>query len=179
MNKEDEQIAKHKLFGEAKQNSEKTELTNLQNELSQINQQLVTLTNTNQIEIDETPLLQEAAVLSDAVNESKRLLDEIRGKYYQSKRKRDEAYSEIGDFQSEKQSMESELLKLMKRQNDLTLYKEAGSFFTNLEVKACPHCETEISDVKSQQELTAHVCKLCGEPAQDRKIEDEELASKE
>ena len=61
---------------------------------------------------------------------------------------------------------------------NVELYKEAGSFFSNLDIKVCPHCEIEVTDDRKENELHKHECSLCGETSTEQKVKEEELQAK-
>lgn len=60
----------------------------------------------------------------------------------------------------------------------MELYQQAESFFSNLEIKVCPHCEIEVSESKKVQERASHTCSLCGETPTEQKIDEAELQEK-
>ncbi|MDH5665812.1 MAG: hypothetical protein OEY10_05910, partial [Nitrosopumilus sp.] len=51
-----------------------------------------------------------------------------------------------------------------RRINELQEYIDLGIFFSNLEVKNCPHCESKISKQRKAREKEKQRCMLCNEP---------------
>ncbi|WP_237275614.1 hypothetical protein [Tenacibaculum ovolyticum] len=57
----------------------------------------------------------------------------------------------------------------------MNLYQDTGSFFSNLEIKSCPHCEKSVSETKVSSELELHDCRLCGTKSEVKKIDSAEI----
>ena len=126
----------------------------------------------------EKPLLEEYTTIQSRVNrirKDQRALQEI---YQSAKDKILLLEIEIHNFSEDKKKIEAEIFRLNKQDLNIDLYKQAESFFTNLEIKACPHCEIVVSEEKKKMEYTSHVCSLCGEVPTHQKAELGELEAK-
>lgn len=85
---------------------------------------------------------------------------------------------EIANFEHDQRKINDEINRLTKQENNVQLYKATESFFSNLEIKVCPHCEIEINESKRENERAKHTCCLCGETPTHKKVEESELDAK-
>ncbi|MFL0070560.1 hypothetical protein [Tenacibaculum maritimum] len=81
-------------------------------------------------------------------------------------------------LEKDENKINKELNKLTKQELNYSLYQETEIFFSNLNIKICPHCETEVSQEKKNREKIDHTCSLCGEHSDVKKVEKEELLLK-
>lgn len=82
--------------------------------------------------------------------------------------------NEIKQFIDEIKAREGEVKKIEKDILQKSLFVDTDSFFTNLEVYECPHCEHPVSTEKKTEERNSHKCSLCGTTATTKKSDDEQ-----
>ncbi len=69
---------------------------------------------------------------------------------------------QVKEYDQEESRISKEIIKTLKRINDLNEYVELGQFFSNLEVKHCPTCNHEVANnIKSN--TGKKICPLCHE----------------
>lgn len=71
-------------------------------------------------------------------------------------------YNMVKEYEQEENRISREIIKTLKRINDLSEYVEVGRFFSNLEVKHCPICNHEVS-TNSKFIKGKKICSLCHE----------------
>lgn len=81
--------------------------------------------------------------------------------------------SEINQFSEEIKAREREVSRIEKDILQKELFVDTDSFFTNLEVHECPHCEHPVSAAKKDEERSLRKCSLCGTSISTRKSDDE------
>lgn len=64
---------------------------------------------------------------------------------------------------SETQRIRREMLKTQRQIADIEEYLEVGIFFSNLDIKQCPSCSHEVTDVKKKKAASEKVCSLCND----------------
>jgi hypothetical protein len=80
--------------------------------------------------------------------------------------------NEIKQFSDEIKAREGEVTKIGKEILQRELFVDTESFFTNLEVHECPHCEHPVNAEKKAEERDSHICSLCGTPVITKKSDD-------
>jgi hypothetical protein len=82
--------------------------------------------------------------------------------------------NEVKQFSDEIRAREKEVVKIGKEILQKELFVDTDSFFTNLEVYECPHCEHTISAERKAVERDSHKCSLCGTSVTLKKSDDEQ-----
>ena len=173
-----EDIGKLKLIDNSKNETKKSKYSQLQKRHLEILKILETLNKDNQINFDEKPLIEEYNRLQEKINENRKTSRIAKSAYQFEKYTADSLEEEIRNLQHDLHKMNDEVNKLTKQELNVVLYKETESFFSNLEIKVCPHCEVEVSNDKKEAERKTHKCSLCGETSVTQRIEEEELQEK-
>jgi uncharacterized coiled-coil DUF342 family protein len=113
--------------------------------------------------------------IQDRVNESRKK-QRLASEEFQKENTRLRALEEeIENLEHDERKIRDEINQLTKKELNVSLYKDAQGFFSNLDIKVCPHCETDIAEDRKALERQNHVCSLCGETATLQKVEDDEL----
>lgn len=173
-----EKIGKINLREESKTETTKANKDKIEKRYAIVSKQLESLRKSGKINFDEKPLIEEYNMIQEKVNEirkQQRILNEL---YLTEKSKQEPFEDELRNLKDDKRKIETEINKLTKNELNIELYKQAESFFSNLEIKTCPHCENEVDENKKANERLNHVCSLCGKKSTQQKIEESELLEK-
>lgn len=81
----------------------------------------------------------------------------------------------LQELQSEKTNMSKQIIQLKKNIYRLEEELAFGAFFSNLEVKMCPRCESAITSEKKLTEKNDHKCMLCESELTENTEEYEEI----
>lgn len=173
-----EKIGKLNLVDQSKGEMTKAEKLKIQNEKDDIEKKLNLLNEQQNIQLDDKPLVDEYNKIKEQLNENRKKSRDIQTKREDSQAKFHIFGIEIENFKSDQKKIEDEVNRLEKQRLNLELYKETGSFFSNLEIKSCPHCDHIVTDEKKATELKNKECSLCGEVSNVQKIDQEELLTK-
>ncbi len=178
LNREEEEIGKIKIVEASTEKSNKDDKVKLDKDLEKINKDLSNLEKLSNASFDTNPLIEEQLKLQDSINKTLKDHREASSKYNNAVEEKNKKLQENDDFKRDLEVVDNEITRLEKQRVNMNLYQEAGSFFTNLEIKTCPHCETVVSQEKIKDESEHHNCRLCGTEATLQKIDNEELAAK-
>lgn len=178
LNKEEEEIGKIKLIAASIEKNTNDSKENLDKELEKVNKELEKLEKLNTISFDINPLIEEQVKLQDSINKTLADHRDASAKYNLVIEAKNKKLQENEEYKRDLSVVDIEITRLEKQRINMILYQEAGSFFTNLEIKTCPHCETDVSQDKIKEESEHHNCRLCGKEATLQKIDNEELAAK-
>jgi len=173
-----EDIGKIKLTHKTKTETTKEKKIKLLNRYEFISKELGNLKESSKITFNEKPLIEEYNNIQEKINlirRQQRLLNET---YQTEKDKQYLINKELVNLEIDKHKIEGEINKHEKQKLNIELYKQAGSFFSSLDIKICPHCETDVSDSKKTIERENHICSLCGELSTQQKVEKAELQAK-
>ncbi|TAJ07946.1 hypothetical protein DMA11_21870 [Marinilabiliaceae bacterium JC017] len=173
-----EEIGKIKLTDKSKAETTKAKKEKVNKRLLEAQKELAEIKKSGQITFDENPLIEEYNRIQETVNEirkRKRLANEA---YQTEINKKLPLETEIRNLKNDHHKIETEINKLSKQELNIELYKQTESFFSNLDIKTCPHCEIDISENKKKNEQEKHVCSLCGEISTQQKVEETELLEK-
>ncbi|WP_345951313.1 hypothetical protein ABDD95_07735 [Mucilaginibacter sp. PAMB04274] len=130
------------------------------------------------VTFSEKAFVAEYSTIQNKVNEVRRQ-QRIAEDAYRAEQAKQRPYDEeLSNLLEDKQKIQAEITRLSKQEINVELYRQAESFFTNLDIKLCPHCETEVSEHKKEKEHVSHACSLCGETPTEQKIDEEELKEK-
>jgi len=150
----------------------------LEDKLKNVEQQLKQLSSHRKITFDEKPLIEEYSKTQVRVNEIRKQQRLASHALQQKKHELELVNEEFSNLEKDQQRIKQEISTLKKQENELDLYQQTESFFTNLDIKSCPHCETSITDERKQQEHEHHICGLCGETSKVQKVEEAEIMQK-
>ena len=150
----------------------------LSSRLDVVRKQLQEISKSSQVNFDEKPLMLEYTKLQTRVNDLRRKQRIVEQKHSDKKNELELLGEEIQNLKQDSNNIRREITALQKQEHDLTLYKDAGSFFTNLEIEYCPHCDTTVSEEKKKKEHEHHICGLCGEKSTTQRVEQEEILQK-
>ncbi|WP_297334593.1 hypothetical protein [Flavobacterium sp.] len=173
-----EAIGKKKLFDKNKLEFTKSTKVQLEKRLSVVQLEQKALQEGQKIEFNERPLIEEYNKLSQKVNETRKQQRIITDTYQAVKNDLVALETEVQSLESDKGKVLLEITKLKKRELNIDIYRQSESFFTNLEIKTCPHCEKKVSEEKKKIEIEDRICSLCGEESKDQKIDPEEINEK-
>lgn len=130
------------------------------------------------VSFDDKELVEEYLTIKNTVNEVRKQLRIAEEAYSSELARKRPIENELQNLLDDSKKIETEINRLSKQELNVELYRQAESFFTNLEIKVCPHCEIDVSKEKKEKELLDHTCSLCGEQPKQQKIEEEELKEK-
>jgi len=177
-NREDEEIGKLKLTDERNEKNKKSDQEGIKKELSGIIESLKQLEETGKLNFNTKPLIEEQLKLQNSINLKLKNYREASQNYNKAIAKRDKRKDDVKASKHDLSTVQNEITRLQKQILEMNLYQEAGSFFTNLEIKTCPHCETTVADSKIIAELETHDCRLCGTKSEEQKVDDTEIQYK-
>ena len=173
-----EDIGKLQLIDKAKVKTTKEKNEQLQKRSEEVNTILNELTKKVSVTYDDKPLIEEYNKIYELVNNNRKE-ERAATDFFQSKTLETiHAEQELKNLLTDKNKLEKEITKLTKQISNIQIYKESEIFFSNLDIKSCPHCEKNISEAKKASELQDHICGLCGEAATDEKTETSEIEEK-
>lgn len=173
-----EKIGKIKLIEKSKTETTKEKKEDLEKRLTTVTRELEAVKNGSKIVFDERSLVTEYNDLQKKVNTLRRQQRELNETYLNEKKKLPPLEEEIDNLERDRRKIKTEIDKLSKRSLGIDLYKEAGSFFSNLDIKTCPHCEVKVTEERKEEELSDHKCSLCGETSTESRVEEAELEDK-
>ena len=173
-----EEIGKLKLTDKFRKETTKSEKAKIEKRHTVVTEELKKLREGREIRFDEKPLIEEYTRIQEQVNENRKEGRAASEAYQTEQNKIGPLEAEIGNLESDKKKIEDEITRLLKQELNVELYKEAGSFFSNLDIKVCPHCEVVVTEEKKENERHNHECSLCGETSTQQKVEEEELQAK-
>ena len=150
----------------------------IEKEYRKVISDLEQLRKDGKITFNDEPLIKEYARIQERVSTNLKKRRSANENYLLEQKKVQPIKDEIENLQNDRNRVNSEISRLEKQALNLKLYKEAGSFFSNLDIKVCPHCENEVTDERKKNEHFNHECSLCGETSNQQKVEEEELTQK-
>lgn len=146
--------------------------------LDTVRNQLQEISKTRKETFDEKPLVIEYGKLQSNVNGLRKEQRIVEQNHQEKKRELELVNDEVKNLKKDYDAISRNILAIKKQEQNLTLYKDAGSFFTNLDIQSCPHCDTSIKEERKEDERENHVCGLCGETSLTQKIEEAEILQK-
>lgn len=173
-----EEIGRLKLTDETKQRTKKSEKEEIEKRYAIVTKDLQELKESGKIRFDDKPLIEEYNQIQERVNESRKKGRAVNEAYQTENNKIDPLESEIRNLESDEEKIKTEINRLTKQELNVELYQEAGSFFSNLDIKVCPHCEVEVAENRKEKERQNHECSLCGETSTQQRVEEAELQTK-
>jgi hypothetical protein len=173
-----EEIGKLNLIEKSKTETQKSKKEELWSQYIDVTKNLEELRKNHKVNFDEGPLITEYNKIQENANEVRKKARYVNEAYHTEKNKIVFLEEEISNLEHDKRKIQDEINKLTKQELNVELYKEAESFFSNLDIKICPHCEAEINESKKESERKKHICSLCGETSIQQKVEDAELQVK-
>jgi hypothetical protein len=178
LEKTEETIGKIKLIDKSKTEQSKGSLEKLEKRYQIVIEELEKAKNAVKGTLSERAFVEEYNQIQERVNKIRILQRSAEENYQFEKVKQAPLDEELYNLRDDKKKISTEINRLSKQDLNVELYRQAESFFTNLEIKTCPHCETTVSETKKIQERQTHECSLCGETPTHQKIEEEELQLK-
>lgn len=173
-----ETIGKMKLMDKTKLEFNKSSKVQLEKRLAEVTLEMKALQEGQKIEFNDRPLVEEYNKLSEKINESRKQQRAVSEAYQKGKNELITHEAELQSLEGDKIKISSEITKLKKRELNIDIYRQSESFFTNLEIKTCPHCEKRVSEDKKKSEIEDHICSLCGEESKEQKVDPEEINEK-
>ena len=95
------------------------------------------------------------------INDSSKTFNANNNHHYKLLIELDKKQTTYDELVREKDALEREITKLIRKINDINEYLESGHFFSNLTIKMCPSCNHEIEMLPISDE---HQCLLCHKP---------------
>lgn len=169
----EEKIRNAKFVLEENQKANKDDLGKLTNDLQIVENKLVELNKQKEFQSFEG-VLKEYGDLEASIAKKKIERSNLQSSYNTADSQLSDLEKEIKQFSDSIKVRESEIKRIDKDIIQKELFVEAGSFFTNLEVHECPHCEHPVSAEKKAEERDAHTCSLCGTNVIVKKSDDEQ-----
>ena len=173
-----EEIGKIKLADKSKVETSTAKREKINKRFLEVKKELEELRQGGQITFDEKPLIEEYNRIQEKVNETRMQLRLATEAYQSEINNQSPLENEIFSLEDDKRKIVAEINKLEKQELYVELYKQAESFFSNLDIKTCPHCERAVTADKKEKEREYHVCSLCGETSTEQKVEEAELLEK-
>ncbi len=170
-----ETIGKMRLMDKTKLEFNKNKKVQLEMRLAEVTLEMKVLQEGQKIEFNDRPLVEEYNKLFEKINESRKQQRVVSEAYQKGKNELIALEAELQSLEGDKVKISSEITKLKKRELNIDIYRQSESFFTNLEIKTCPHCEKKVSEDKKKSEIEDHICSLCGEESKDQKVDPEEI----
>ncbi|MGN6179325.1 MAG: hypothetical protein ACTHNW_09095 [Mucilaginibacter sp.] len=178
LDKTTEEIGRIKLMDRSKMETMTTKKKELENQYAITRAELAEAEKLNHITFSEKSFVAEYIVLQESINAVRKLQRIAEEAYQNAKTGQRYVLQELENLREDRQKVQAEINRLGKQELNVELYRQAESFFTNLEIKVCPHCETEVSDHKKAKEHHDHTCSLCGETPTETKVDEAELQEK-
>lgn len=173
-----EEIGKIRLRDRTRTETTASEIEKIEKRHSEVLAQLKALQNSELGDFGENAYISEYNTIQTRMNQARRERRIAEDAYQAERTKVSPLEAEVGNLQEDKEKIEAEIARLTKQDYNLDLYRKTESFFTNLEIKTCPHCEIAVSEAKKTKERENHTCSLCGEIPTKQKIEEDELEEK-
>lgn len=173
-----EKIGQIKLVDKSKIDTTRSTKERLEKRYQEVLRELELTKKNTEINFDERPLIEEYTKIQDRVNQIRIKQRTVTDSYQSEKAKLIPVEEEIRNLESDKHKIDAEIIKLKKQELNLELYKQSKSFFSNLDIKTCPHCELQVSDAKKENERDHHICSLCGEESTEQKVDESEILQK-
>jgi len=178
LDKISEDIGRIKLIDKTKTETTVAKKQELEKKYATVNAELADANKLTNVTFSEKAFVSEYNAIQNKVNETRkqqRVAEEAHRLEQVRQRSLEE---ELANLVEDKQKIQNEINRLTKQELNVELYRQAESFFTNLDIKVCPHCETEVSESKKAHEHTSHTCSLCGEKPTEQKVDEAELKEK-
>ncbi len=173
-----EEVGKLRLSDKSSVETKKSEKDKISKDYAAVVEKLRKLREGRNLKLDDKPLIEEYNKIQDRVTENRKKGRAANEAYQAAKEKVVPIELEVRNLQTDKRKVDAEINRLRKHELNVELYQEAGSFFSNLDIKVCPHCETAVTEERKEKEFHQHECSLCGETSTEQKIEAEELKAK-
>lgn len=173
-----ESIGKVKLVDKSRMDTTKSSKDVLEKRYQEILEELESVKKNLEINFEERPLMEEYSALQEKVNQIRKNRRDLTESHQSEKSKLLSMEDEFSNLKSDRKKVDAEIVRLQKQELNMELYKQSQSFFTNLDIKTCPHCEIKVSEAKKEKEKDQHICSLCGEEPTEQKIEESEIQQK-
>lgn len=173
-----EEIGKLKLVDKSKIETDKSKKLEIESKHAIVTQNINLLRKSESLLFDGKPLIDEYNILQMRINENRKKARIATDKYQAESARINPLEGEITNLENDLRKINDEIQRLAKQEINVELYKEAGSFFSNLDIKTCPHCDVEVSELKKENERVKHVCALCGETSEQQRVDEAELRAK-
>src|SRR5690606_30841191 len=143
----------------------------LEKKYTEVSMHLAEVAELGRSRFDEKAFVAEYAEIQQQVNEVRKQQRTAQEAYQAEQARQRPLEEELENLLDDQRKIETEINRLAKQELNVELYQQAESFFSNLEIKVCPHCEIEVSESKKVQERASHTCSLCGETPTEQKID--------
>lgn len=143
------------------------ELGKLEKQFEKIDKELEKLKETNRDEIDLSKLYEQRHEITtriDSINSEQAVLD---NSVVENRRTINSIQNRNNDITVEGNRYKDLIKKAKKTKLSLEEHVQFGIFFSNLDIKVCPHCNTLVSDEKKKHEKEAKECMLCSHQVAD------------
>jgi hypothetical protein len=170
-----EETGKLKLVDRTSNESRSAKRVTVTDRYAIVQKQLLDLKDLTAPQFDEKSLIDEYSAIQDRLNERRKTLRTSSDQLQDRQTELRNLNEELRNLEGDKTKIKQELIQLDKKELNIKIYKDGNSFFSNLEIKVCPHCDTEISENRKAIEQQNHTCSLCGETSVDERNNNEEL----
>lgn len=152
--------------------------TNLDGELIGIDEKVVKIRQELNLAGNISKLWQEHSRITSEIVRKDVETNGLRGELSELSGKVDDANSGIEVVGHERDSLSREIQKNNKKILDLQEYLELGIFFSNLDVKSCPHCSHKVTQERRKNEKETHQCSLCNSEINSNEVDEEYYGQK-
>ncbi len=147
-------------------------------ELTEINKKIKLAKKDMELTVSTSRLWDEHAGLTTRIAEKYTVINNVRAELKRKNKELDTSYTGVEDAGEEKDGLKNQIQKNNKKILDLQEYLELGVFFSNLDIRTCPHCDHEISEESRKNEKMTHECSLCSSDLNDIEVDGEYYAQK-
>jgi hypothetical protein len=155
--------AKEQSYSERQKKQAEINLTKFKNRLKEIEIEIKDIQEKNKEKVNLVPIYKEYNDTLELINSENKRIQKIEAERYD---KNKELYSlkyKQNTKQDEIYRQTKEWEKSIKQRNDLKEYIEIGILFSNLDIKHCPSCNHDVTDIQKKTRLQEHKCSLCGD----------------
>ena len=173
-----ERIGQIKLVDKSKIDTTRSTKERLEKRYREVLEELELAKKNSAINFVERPLIEEYTKIQEKVNQIRKSHRALTEAYQAEKARLIPIEDEVINLEDDRRKIDTEIIKLKKQELNVELYKQSQSFFSNLDIRTCPHCEIQVSDAKKENEKEHHICSLCGEESTEQKVEESEILHK-
>lgn len=145
------------MEGRRRDQSRKT----LEKELATIAKAIEKLIKVEDQKVNLSDLYNQRALLAIQIAERNKNLTKFEHQKVQITRDGSKLFFENQERTAQVRKYKDQIQKALKSQTDLEEHVQFGIFFSNLDIKICPHCNTKVNEEKKISERTTKSCRLC------------------
>lgn len=155
--------AKEQTYSERQKKQSQSNLEKHQKRLAEIEVELATIQKQNKERINLTPYYDEYNSIIELIkSENKKTID-IEQKKQTQNQELNSIRAKQQYNQNEISRLNKEIEKSQKQKIDLQEFLDIGILFSNLDIKQCPSCNHDVTEVQKQIRIHDKKCSLCNE----------------